>query len=48
MAPVWREFFSSLNEQVRNAIPFSAPPIPKFRALRIPKQEIVQEGDNEG
>ena len=46
-APVWREFFTRWNDEVRQGIrtvaPFVARPIPPFRAVRIPKQEIVQE-----
>jgi hypothetical protein len=48
-APVWREFFEQWNEQVRNNLrtvePFVPRPIPAFRAIVIPKQEIVQEED---
>jgi hypothetical protein len=48
-APVWREFFAQWNDEVqrgtRTIEPFVARPIPKFKAVRIPKQEIVQEED---
>jgi hypothetical protein len=48
-APVWREFFREWNEQVRNnsrtVEPFVPRPTPAFRAIAIPKQEIVQEED---
>jgi hypothetical protein len=49
-APVWREFFAAWNEQVRQGaravIRFAEHPIPVFQAIRIPKQEIVQEDDD--
>ena len=48
-APVWREFFAQWNEQVRQGsrtlTPLAARPIPEFQAVKIPKQEIVQEDD---
>jgi hypothetical protein len=48
-APVWREFFTRWNDVVRrgerSVAPFVARPIPAFRAIPIPKQEIVQEDD---
>lgn len=48
-APVWKEFFAGWNEQVRHGqrtvAPFSPREIPAFRAISIPKQEIVQEDD---
>ncbi len=48
-APVWREFFAAWNEQVQQGlttiVPFAARPIPLFRAVTIPKQEIIQEDD---
>jgi hypothetical protein len=51
-APVWRDFFAGWNEQVRKgarmAAPFALRPIPMFQAIKIPKQEIVQEDDGEG
>jgi hypothetical protein len=51
-APVWREFFAAWNEQVcqgaRSVTPFARRPIPEFQAIRIPKQEIVQEDDDAG
>ncbi len=50
-APVWQDFFKAWNEEVargaRAVAPFAARPIPAFRALRIPKQEIVQEEDGQ-
>ena len=49
-APVWRDFFTDWNEQVRHGArtitPLAARPIPDFRATPIPKQEIVQEDDD--
>jgi len=46
-APVWREFFAMWNEEVaagrRTVLPFTCRPIPPFQAIKIPKQEIVQE-----
>jgi hypothetical protein len=52
-APVWREFFAAWNEEVRRGarrvMPFAARSIPGFQAVRIPRQEIVQEdGDEPG
>jgi hypothetical protein len=48
-APVWREFFAQWNDEVhrgtRTIEPFVARPIPQFKAVRIPEQEIVQEED---
>lgn len=48
-APVWREFFSRWNDEVgrgvRTVTPLVARPIPAFRAVLIPKQEIVQEDE---
>lgn len=50
-APVWREFFATWNEEVRNGArevtPLVPRPIPSFRARKIPKQEIVQEEDGD-
>lgn len=50
-APVWREFFTEWNEQVRqgrrSVRPFISRSIPPFQAIAIPKQEIVQEDDDE-
>jgi hypothetical protein len=50
-APVWREFFARWNEEVRQGsrtvVPFVGRPIPAFQAIKIPKQEIVQEADGE-
>jgi hypothetical protein len=52
VAPVWREFFAEWNEQVRRGervvMPLAACPIPDFQAIRIPKQEIIQEKDDAG
>jgi hypothetical protein len=46
-APVWRDFFSAWNIEVRRGTrivpPFVARPMPMFRAEAIPQQEIVQE-----
>jgi hypothetical protein len=50
-APVWREFFATWNEQIRQGArtitPFVPRPIPEFQAMKIPKQEIVQEDAEE-
>jgi hypothetical protein len=50
-APVWREFFTAWNEEVRRGVrrvePLTVRPIPPFQAAAIPKQEIVQEDDGE-
>jgi hypothetical protein len=50
-APVWRDFFSDWNEQARRGArilaPFAKRPVPTFQAIKIPKQEILQE-DGEG
>lgn len=50
-APIWREFFASWNEKVRQGkqevTPLVPRPIPSFRARKIPKQEIVQEEDGD-
>lgn len=50
-APVWREFFARWNEEVRQGSrivePFVGRAIPAFQAIKIPKQEIVQEADGE-
>jgi hypothetical protein len=50
-APVWREFFAAWNEAVRTGRqevpPFLGRAIPEFQAVRIPKQEIVQEDGRE-
>lgn len=49
-APVWREFFAAWNDEVRRGVrtvtPLTPRPIPKFQAIKIPKQEIVQEEDD--
>ncbi len=48
-APVWREYFSKWNDEVhrgtRAIAPFAARPIPEFKAVRVPEQQIVQEED---
>ena len=46
-APVWREFFAAWNQEVRQGVRTIALllscPIPRFEAIRIPKQRIIQE-----
>ena len=46
-APVWNDFFATWNEELRSGArtAFDPQPIPAFQAIRIPKQEIVQEDD---
>jgi len=48
-APVWRDFWSAWTEAVRtgeqHVTPFCERAIQDFRAVKIPKQEIVQEDD---
>jgi hypothetical protein len=48
-APDWQEFLTAWNEEVRlgrrKVEPFTLRPIPDFRAVAIPKQEILQEDD---
>ena len=46
-APVWRDFYADWKRDVTSGVrktdPFVPRPITKFLAIRIPKQEIVQE-----
>jgi hypothetical protein len=49
VAPVWREFFSAWKERVaRGEVkvqPFVPRPVPIFRAIPIPTQEVIREED---
>jgi hypothetical protein len=51
VAPVWREFYPAWREKVaRGEVkvrPFEPRPVPQFRAVPIPKQEVLREEDGE-
>jgi hypothetical protein len=48
-APVWRDFYAEWKRRVaagkQKIQPFRPRPIPEFRPLRIPTQEVLQEED---
>ena len=51
VAPVWYKFFAYWKEKVRSGqltvIPFKPRPIPEFKPVRIPLQEVLQEVDGQ-
>jgi hypothetical protein len=51
VAPVWREFYPAWKERVaRGAVtvrPFEPRPVPAFRAIPIPEQDVLREQDGE-
>jgi hypothetical protein len=51
VAPVWKEFYPAWKEKsARGEVkiqPFEPRPIPEFRAITIPKQEVLREEDGE-
>jgi hypothetical protein len=51
VAPVWREFYPAWKEKAaRGEVkihPFEPRPVPEFRAITIPKQEVLREEDGQ-